>query len=65
MKYAQAYPALQCDFCREVSDEVVVYHQGTMYQGKESNYAAACPTCKILNDEYWAEMWEEYYAQRM
>lgn len=62
INYKKAYPPLQCEMCREVSNNVIVYHQHTFYaDDPELNYVAACPICKIKNDEYLEEQWAEYY----
>ena len=60
--YSDAYPKLECFFCGVESDEVVVYHQRTQYVDIEDNYVAACPVCREQNDDYWDDMWAEYYS---
>ena len=60
-EYEKVYPALECDMCREVSDKVMVYHQRTSYEHKESNYVCLCPICMDVNDYYWDDLWAEYY----
>jgi len=38
IEYRQAYPPLECQFCREVCNDVIVYHQHTFYvDDPESN----------------------------
>jgi len=45
IEYRQAHPPLECQFCREVCNDVIVYHQHTFYvDDPESNYVAACPS---------------------
>ena len=60
--YKQLYPELECSFCGIKSDEVVCYRQHTSYEHIEDNYVTACSLCKKQNDEYWDEMWKEYYS---
>jgi len=52
---------LICDFCASKED-VINYHQNTLYTDKERNYVNLCPKCKIGNDEYWEDMWTEFYG---
>lgn len=59
--YNKIYPSLQCNCCKEVSEEVIAYHQHTMYEDTESNYVELCYACKKDDDQYWEERWEEYY----
>jgi len=59
------YPDLECSFCRPVNQRLLSNHQHTMYEDKESNYVSACPYCKEINDEYWNEMWADYYGNCM
>lgn len=35
--------------------------QNTAYHDDERNWVTLCPECMKACDEYWAEMWEEYY----
>lgn len=59
--YNEIYPKLICEKCQEFSHRVIVYHQRTSYENIEDNYATLCPDCKQENDEYWNDMWIEYY----
>ncbi len=52
---------LKCERCRVVNDTVVRYRQRTMYHDDESNYATLCGECSEENDEYWDDMWADYY----
>lgn len=35
--------------------------QNTAYQDNKSNYCCLCNQHADENDEYWDEMWKEYY----
>lgn len=39
----------------------VRYHQNTRYVEEESNWVTLCPDCRKENDEYWNDMWADYY----
>ena len=56
-----------CQRCGSTAG-VVRYHQRTsyIYEGEpgdvdDPNMVSLCPPCAIENDEYWDDMWEEYY----
>jgi len=53
---------LKCNFCGKESPDVINYHQGTAYVNDIDNYVNTCPECKIKNDEYWRDMWADYYS---
>ena len=36
--------------------------QYTQYVLEGSNWVFLCDTCMEANDEYWKEMWKEYYG---
>lgn len=51
-----------CQRC-EVTDETVQRRrQNTAYVKDESNYAVLCNHCQAEADEYWSDMWAEYYS---
>jgi hypothetical protein len=52
---------LVCNFCGTTS-EVINYHQRTFYVNDSDNWVNACPDCKMMNDDYWDDMWNEYYS---
>jgi hypothetical protein len=37
----------------------------TAYVNEEDNYTYACDPCFEEIEEYWAEMWAEYYSGRL
>lgn len=38
------------------------YRQNTCYVDEEHNWVTLCPPCQEANDEYWADMWSDYYS---
>ncbi len=52
---------MKCDFCNKESEEVVNCRQDTNFVDDDRNFVNACPSCRIENDKYWAEKWQEYY----
>jgi hypothetical protein len=54
---------LECDRCRRKL--ATRNRQRTSYVDGESNWATLCPDCQEEADEYWEEMWKEYYSSRM
>ncbi len=50
----------KCQRCMKEKN-VITYHQRTMYEKEEDNWVTLCESCKEENDEYWDEMWKEYY----
>jgi len=36
--------------------------QLTAYVDDESNYSTLCDECQDETDEYWKDMWNEYYS---
>ena len=56
---------LKCDCCGTRSYKVINYHQRTCYTNEADNYVNCCPECKIENDAYWDERWEEYNSGRL
>ena len=36
--------------------------QNTKYVEEESNWNTLCEDCQIKVDEYWADMWADYYS---
>ena len=39
--------------------------QSTQYHDEESNYVTCCSDCFEEVEEYWAELWDEYYSGRL
>jgi len=38
--------------------------QNTAYVDDEANFSILCDDCQQQADEYWKDMWDEYYASR-
>jgi hypothetical protein len=36
--------------------------QNTQYLDDESNYITLCDPCQEENNEYWSDMWRDYYS---
>jgi hypothetical protein len=54
---------LPCSCC---GDYPALYgHQHTAYVEKRFNYVTLCDDCWEENNEYWREMWNEYYSMVM
>ena len=37
------------------------HRQNTAYHDDKRNWVFLCPRCSEANNEYWAEMWREYW----
>lgn len=53
-------PVIRCEVCGAPGAER--RHQMTAYVNKESNYKTLCGDCQDEADEYWKDMWNEYYS---
>ena len=53
---------MKCQHCETSNDDVKRTRQNTKYANDESNYATLCHKCQKDANEYWADMWAEYYA---
>ena len=52
-----------CDgFEGPCSEEGERYRQNTKYVNEDANYKVMCPKCREANDEYWADMWSDYWS---
>lgn len=40
-------------------------HRNTAYVDSESNYMYACKDCHEQDDEYYQELWNDYYSSRL
>jgi protein-arginine kinase activator protein McsA len=49
----------KCQNCER--EDAVRYHQNTKFVDEERNWVTLCPPCAEENDEYWADMWSQYY----
>lgn len=55
-----------CPVCQgRVIGGIVEWHRNTAYCDDESNYLTCCFTCITLDDEYYEEMWKEYYLSQV
>jgi hypothetical protein len=50
----------ECDKCGRTNN-VITYRQRTHYINEKDNWVTLCEDCKEANDEYWDQMWDEYY----
>lgn len=56
----------ECQRCGKIDPtDVARRHQNTRYVNEESNYATFCSDCQKEVDEYWDELWAEYYTGRL
>lgn len=54
---------LRMRYCPSCGDPGATYNrQMTAYANDASNYAWACDPCQKDLNEYWDEMWRDYYA---
>lgn len=51
----------KCQGCGKEDETVVRRRQSTAYAKDEMNWATLCPECHEINDEYWKDMWNDYY----
>jgi hypothetical protein len=42
-------------------EDAVRHHQNTTFVDEERNWVTLCPPHAEENDEYWADMWSQYY----
>jgi len=45
--------------------EVTTERQRTHYEDDSLNWFTGCKACKEENDDYWDDMWAEYYSDLM
>ena len=53
---------LICQRCEKTGNDVMRRPQNTAYVDEESNWAVLCAECQEEADEYWNDMWAEYYS---
>jgi hypothetical protein len=61
-------PTYECQCCKsEGIDNVPATkeRQNTSYEDDERNWAILCEKHHEENDQYWAERWREYWADRL
>jgi hypothetical protein len=54
-----------CPKCEQEDESVTRRRMNTQYVDEESNYITVCGDCYAEIEEYWAEMWEQYYEGRL
>lgn len=59
-KNLTVHPAVKCDHCNLLGGER--YRQNTQYVEEDRNWVTLCPKCRKENDEYWSQMWSDYYS---
>ena len=51
-----------CKICKRCgSSNATTSRQMTKYADDNDNFVTLCPTCQEEADEYWKDMWIEYY----
>ena len=58
----EKYP-LECDRCGQLG--ATRRRQNTAYNDDSMNWNTLCEDCQKNVDEYWADMWDEYYGSRL
>ena len=53
---------MRCNKCERDKPDVRNRRQASAYPNDESNFAPLCDECQKEADEYWKEMWNEYYS---
>lgn len=53
-----------CGYCREEKNSVKMRRQNTLYEEEDANYIESCKECFEEKEEYWADMWADYYGSR-
>ncbi len=51
-----------CPQCGKWLHLITTYRQHTAYEDDERNFFTGCKRCCERNDEYWEEMWNDYYS---
>lgn len=51
-----------CGSCDRKMQRVYKAPQRTAYHDPEANFFYGCRQCHEYNDQYWDEMWREYYG---
>lgn len=64
MKVLEGETGLKCDGyeVRCQSMDATRTRQNTKYVEEESNWNTLCEECQKETDEYWADMWSDYYS---
>lgn len=65
MREVKGYPegTLTCKMCG--AKNANHNRQRTAYVNDDMNWADLCPECQKEADEYWDEMWSDYYSMVM
>jgi hypothetical protein len=51
----------KCQYPNCEREDAVRYRQNTQFVDEESNWVTLCPPHVEDNEEYWADMWSQYY----
>ena len=54
-----------CQHCKKEKPDVRRTRQHTQYADDDRNFVILCGRCREENDEYWNDMWAEYYQNCM
>lgn len=55
----------RCDHCGRYFKYPKRRRMSTAYVEEEANYCVECKECFIETQEYWADMWRDYYSGRL
>lgn len=54
---------MECQRCKKEGAEM--RRQGSAYAEDKLNFAVLCDACQEERNEYWVDMWHEYYGAVM
>lgn len=54
---------IQCPCCLELRDDVTLERRNTAYVSEQPNWLIACGPCHEEDDNYYRELWADYYYQ--
>jgi C4-type Zn-finger protein len=55
---------IPCPICNGKTGNVCWRRRNTQYRLDEQNWVLSCLACWREEDNYWAEMWDEYLSDR-
>lgn len=54
-----------CPACRRFKTTIEKRQRNTQYVNEESNWLTACADCQHEDDEYFRDLWSQYYSGLM
>jgi hypothetical protein len=60
-RYVEGSEMERCIGCNKRKPDAHRRRQNTAYVDDERNWKVLCDKCQEDNDEYWNEMWKDYY----